>query len=550
MDEYSGKRAVNGILVSRKESGLMLRDNTNTRDHNGQFCNRLGCSGRLNSARGSQNGCSEKPKSPRPSFRSSSSGKEKIGSSSRTCSTISNGRKYIPEPRKKLSSQLDTYSSETSSVQDEPEVSELTLPPGKIHRRSEIGDPGSDTLMEVGGSSVASDTRPRRNLLQNSGLRNRDNLVASSISLESKSSGQAARAGASRYGLRNFRYNSISDAIPSGCSASDASLSKRKDIMKRRNSEGESSSTARGKKMSGLSLEGKNSSSSHGISISESRRARNMPSNRDTCVASVRTRRSVNGHTWARPTNQGNGNSLSPNGSSVAIPQMLQSDIPMDSNGSSSSHQLSAGAPLSRSISYSRPGSSSESLHGVLSASPAEVGIIRSLMDQDSIRRHSVDGIAELLMALERIEQDEELTYEQILALESNLFLSGIYVHDQHRDMRLDIDNMSYEELLALEERMGTVSTALPEDALSECLKRSIHESIVPKDAGMGCSGDKDDVKCSICQEEYVVGDEVGRLQCQHRYHVVCIQQWLRLKNWCPICKASAAPSLSLFSSS
>ncbi|KAG6698442.1 hypothetical protein I3842_08G020000 [Carya illinoinensis] len=500
MDEYSGKRAVNGILVSRKESGLMLRDNTNTRDHNGQFCNRLGCSGRLNSARGSQNGCSEKPKSPRPSFRSSSSGKEKIGSSSRTCSTISNGRKYIPEPRKKLSSQLDTYSSETSSVQDEPEVSELTLPPGKIHRRSEIGDPGSDTLMEVGGSSVASDTRPRRNLLQNSGLRNRDNLVASSISLESKSSGQAARAGASRYGLRNFRYNSISDAIPSGCSASDASLSKRKDIMKRRNSEGESSSTARGKKMSGLSLEGKNSSSSHGISISESRRARNMPSNRDTCVASVRTRRSVNGHTWARPTNQGNGNSLSPNGSSVAIPQMLQSDIPMDSNGSSSSHQLSAGAPLSRSISYSRPGSSSESLHGVLSASPAEVGIIRSLMDQDSIRRHSVDGIAELLMALERIEQDEELTYEQILALESNLFLSGIYVHDQHRDMRLDIDNMSYEELLALEERMGTVSTALPEDALSECLKRSIHESIVPKDAGMGCSGDKDDVKCSICQ--------------------------------------------------
>ncbi|KAF5461539.1 hypothetical protein F2P56_017626 [Juglans regia] len=417
MDEYSGKRPVNEILVSRKDSGLMLRDNTNTRDHNGQSCNRLGCSGRLNSTRGSQNGCSEKPKSPRPSFRSSSSGKEKIGSSSRTCSTISNGRKYIPEPRKKLSSQLDADSSETSSVQDEPEVSELTLPPGKIHRGSEIGDPGSDTLMEVGGSSVASDTRPRKNLHQNSGLRNRDNPVASSISLESKSSGQAARAGASRYGLRNLRYNSISDAIPSGCSTSDASLSKRKDIMKRRNSEGESRSTARGKMMSGSSFEGKNSSSSHGISISESRLARNIPSNRDTCVASVRTRRSVNGHTWARPTNQGNGNSLSPNGSSVAIPQMLQSNIPMamDSNGSSSSHQLSAGTHLSHSISYSRPGSSSESLHGVISASPAEVGIIRSLMNQDSIRRHNIDGIAELLMALERIEQDEELTYEVVI---------------------------------------------------------------------------------------------------------------------------------------
>lgn len=41
-------------------------------------------------------------------------------------------------------------------------------------------------------------------------------------------------------------------------------------------------------------------------------------------------------------------------------------------------------------------------------------------------------------------------------------------------------------------------------------------------------------------QEEYVNGDEVGRLQCEHRYHVACVLQWLRVKNWCPICKTSA----------
>lgn len=44
-------------------------------------------------------------------------------------------------------------------------------------------------------------------------------------------------------------------------------------------------------------------------------------------------------------------------------------------------------------------------------------------------------------------------------------------------------------------------------------------------------------------QEEYMVGDEMGMLGCEHRYHVECIRQWLRQKNWCPICKASAAPS-------
>ena len=128
---------------------------------------------------------------------------------------------------------------------------------------------------------------------------------------------------------------------------------------------------------------------------------------------------------------------------------------------------------------------------------------------------------------------------QQLLLLETNLFLGGLALHDQHRDMRLDIDNMSYEvcnstsycrclivrrdlcqwyinsicilcsqfwdknhrvflacqqELLALEERMGTVSTGVPEEALMECLKKDVH-----KDTG-DCRGDVDDIKCSICQ--------------------------------------------------
>ncbi|OAY69469.1 putative E3 ubiquitin-protein ligase HIP1 [Ananas comosus] len=98
------------------------------------------------------------------------------------------------------------------------------------------------------------------------------------------------------------------------------------------------------------------------------------------------------------------------------------------------------------------------------------------------------------------------------------------------------------QELLALEEQMGSVSTALPEDELVKCLKRSIYTS-----ASLVSGINRHiahDIKCSICQEEYVAGDEVGKLGCEHVYHVACIHQWLRLKNWCPICKASAAPSL------
>ncbi|KAG2279571.1 hypothetical protein Bca52824_050791 [Brassica carinata] len=96
---------------------------------------------------------------------------------------------------------------------------------------------------------------------------------------------------------------------------------------------------------------------------------------------------------------------------------------------------------------------------------------------------------------------------------------------------------MSYEELLALGDKMGTVSTALSEEALLRSLQKSIYQET---DGTSPNSLNKDDIKCSICLEEYVDGDEVGSMPCEHMFHVSCVQQWLRMKNWCPICKTSA----------
>uniref|UniRef100_A0A5B7A9A8 RING-type E3 ubiquitin transferase n=1 Tax=Davidia involucrata TaxID=16924 RepID=A0A5B7A9A8_DAVIN len=545
MDEYSGKRAV----VPRKGSGPVLRDTTGNRDQNAQFCNRIGCNGRLNYTKGSQLGCSEKLKSSRSSFHSSSS-KEIIGSSTKTLSVVTNARKSFQESRKNLSSHLEKDSSEISSVQDETEVSELPSP-GQIRFQSELKDAksGEVRLMEVGSSSIASNSRPRKIFRQKSGLGNQDTLLGSSIPLASNSSCQGTRynANASRYGLRNLRCNSISDVLPSGCSSSESNLSRRKDTVKKRNPEGEISSSARGKKNSGPSFkDGRSSVSTSGISISDSRRARNWPPSRDNGVASIRTRKSINGNTRTRLSNQGNGNNLSLTESLLVTPQVPQPEIPIGASVPSSSHQYLAEASPSCSNSYSRPGSnSSDNLPNLMPIGPAELGITRSLANRDglqALRRYNMDVIAEVLFALERIEHDEELTYEQLLALETNFFLGGLSFYDQHRDMRLDIDNMSYEELLSLEEKMGTVSTALSEEVLSKCLRRSIYQL---EDGTMGCNGDEDDNKCSICQEEYVVGDEVGRLECKHGYHMVCIHQWLQLKNLCPICKASAVPSQS-----
>ncbi|KAK4799890.1 hypothetical protein SAY86_025255 [Trapa natans] len=102
----------------------------------------------------------------------------------------------------------------------------------------------------------------------------------------------------------------------------------------------------------------------------------------------------------------------------------------------------------------------------------------------------------------------------------------------QHRDLRLDIDNMSYEELLALGERIGTVNTGLSEDSIFNCLKKTTYcplDQMQPKEI------------CVICLEAYEEGEDVGTLKtCSHHYHVNCIKRWLSMKNSCPICKASA----------
>lgn len=124
------------------------------------------------------------------------------------------------------------------------------------------------------------------------------------------------------------------------------------------------------------------------------------------------------------------------------------------------------------------------------------------------------------------------------MTIHSSFLLGGPDAYDRYRDWRLDVDNMSYEELLELGDKIGYVSTGLREEEILRCLrkmKHSILDSLPPNlSAGM-------EWKCSICQEEYEVEDEVGKLECGHGYHLYCIKQWLMQKNACPVCKVAAA---------
>ncbi|MCO5553133.1 hypothetical protein L7F22_006654 [Adiantum nelumboides] len=128
------------------------------------------------------------------------------------------------------------------------------------------------------------------------------------------------------------------------------------------------------------------------------------------------------------------------------------------------------------------------------------------------------------------------MSEQQVFMWEANLILGGIPVQDQYRDLRLDIDSMSYEDLLALEESIGNVCTGLEKDTISSCLrskKYSVNDDLIS-------TPEIGELKCSICQVDFEEGNELGTLKCGHNHHFPCIEEWLLRKNQCPICKASA----------
>ena len=43
--------------------------------------------------------------------------------------------------------------------------------------------------------------------------------------------------------------------------------------------------------------------------------------------------------------------------------------------------------------------------------------------------------------------------------------------------------------------------------------------------------------KCSICLDNYKIGDKILYLPCFHLYHSKCIKKWLKCSKKCPLCK-------------
>ncbi|KAL4560941.1 hypothetical protein LXL04_033098 [Taraxacum kok-saghyz] len=97
----------------------------------------------------------------------------------------------------------------------------------------------------------------------------------------------------------------------------------------------------------------------------------------------------------------------------------------------------------------------------------------------------------------------------------------------------VDLDNMTYEELIELGEIVGSQSRGLSQEAISLLPISKFKRGFFWRNFWKKKSRDE---RCVICQMEYKRGDRQITLPCKHAYHAACGNRWLTINKACPVC--------------
>ncbi|XP_076853215.1 E3 ubiquitin-protein ligase Arkadia isoform X3 [Brachyhypopomus gauderio] len=121
------------------------------------------------------------------------------------------------------------------------------------------------------------------------------------------------------------------------------------------------------------------------------------------------------------------------------------------------------------------------------------------------------------------------------------------YPHIRYISSRMTGFGRTYEDLLHLEERLGTVNRGASQGTIERCTyphkykKRKLHSK---QDEEEGAEEDTEE-KCTICLSILEEGEDVRRLPCMHLFHQLCVDQWLLTNKKCPICRVDIEAQLS-----
>ncbi|CAD8132974.1 unnamed protein product [Paramecium pentaurelia] len=117
-------------------------------------------------------------------------------------------------------------------------------------------------------------------------------------------------------------------------------------------------------------------------------------------------------------------------------------------------------------------------------------------------------------------EEEKSLHFALMLQEQEEMEFQNRLIQMQNN---VDLDEMSYEQLQELQDKMGFVSRGLMENQIQILLKQC---TITNKT--VDC--------CTICLEESGNPVEI-QLECGHVFHKECISEWLSREKHCPVCK-------------
>ncbi|EAS04868.4 zinc finger, C3HC4 type (RING finger) protein (macronuclear) [Tetrahymena thermophila SB210] len=122
----------------------------------------------------------------------------------------------------------------------------------------------------------------------------------------------------------------------------------------------------------------------------------------------------------------------------------------------------------------------------------------------------------------QREEMEIQRQYAYMLALEQ------IEQENNNQNQAPNVDNMTYEEIINLQDQIGYVSRGMKPEDINK-IKEIRYDKLRMKDQS---------ALCSICQCDFENNEKVKELNpCKHFYHPDCINQWLKNEKNCPVCK-------------
>jgi chromosome segregation ATPase len=90
-----------------------------------------------------------------------------------------------------------------------------------------------------------------------------------------------------------------------------------------------------------------------------------------------------------------------------------------------------------------------------------------------------------------------------------------------------NVDEMTYEQLLELEEQMGSVANGLTEEEIKNLKYDKYVKDKYSED------------KCIICQYNFIELESIVGLPCKHFFHFNCLKPWVDKQHYCPLCKTN-----------